>query len=358
MKRSLIVLLHAGYWALYVFLLLFILLAISANQYSGPPTFPGLVRMLFVSPFAAFTLGPALAGFYSFYFILFPKFLKQRKIPALVFVGLLFVFLCALATGAIMSALFSSRLLFFDGWSSAAGITIVMSSLALIHGAIALVIRGFVSWYGDIRVKEELNRKNFEMELALVRSQLNPHFLFNTINNIDVLIEKDAAKASAYLNKLSDIMRFMLYETKTGKIPLSKELAYIEKYIDLQKIRTSNPDYVSFEVSGDAGGFLTEPMLYIPFIENAFKHAENKKQEHAIRIRFSIEKEKIGFSCENHYTLPEQPSADPGGLGNELIRKRLGLLYPGKHTLDIVRANGIYKVALIVERDEDEMHHR
>ena len=143
-------------------------------------------------------------------------------------------------------------------------------------------------------------------------------------------------------------MRFMLYETKTEKIALSKELSYIEKYIDLQKIRTANPKYVNYSVEGDAGDFMIEPMLFIPFIENAFKHAENKKIENAINIRFSITKEQILFDCENHYSASSQRPPHHGGLGNGLIQKRLGLLYPGRHRLEMGAAAGIYKAKLIV----------
>ncbi len=107
--------------------------------------------------------------------------------------------------------------------------------IAAIHGGIALVIRGFITWYDEIKLKEELVNKSFEMELALIKSQINPHFLFNTINNIDVLISKDAGKASEYLNKLSDILRYMVYETKTEKIFLAKELNYIGKISRIAK---------------------------------------------------------------------------------------------------------------------------
>ena len=186
------------------------------------------------------------------------------------------------------------------------------------------------------------------MELELIKSQINPHFLFNTINNIDVLIAKDAARASAYLNKLSDIMRFMLYETKTEKITLDKELTYIEKYIDLQKIRTSNMNYVNYYVVGDSSNLMIAPMLFIPFIENAFKHTENKKVENAINIKIIIEKEMIIFDCENYYTKETQVKPDQSGLGNELIQKRLTLLYPNKHTLEIINKNNTYKVKLVL----------
>jgi len=186
------------------------------------------------------------------------------------------------------------------------------------------------------------------MELALVKSQINPHFLFNTLNNIDVLIQQDAIKASVYLNKLSDIMRFMLYETKTERIELSKELTYIEKYIELQKIRTSNLNYVNYAVEGNTDGLLIAPMLFIPFIENAFKHAENKKMENAINIRIVIKHDRIEFKCENNYSDDNQINHDESGLGNELIQKRLELLYPKKHKLEITNSDNTYKVNLIL----------
>jgi two-component system, LytTR family, sensor kinase len=229
-----------------------------------------------------------------------------------------------------------------------------LAIVALVNGILALVMRGFITWYGDIRLKEELNRRNVEMELALIKSQLSPHFLFNTLNNIDVLIGKDADRASDYLKKLSDMLRFMLYETKTAQIPIARELGYIEKYIELQRIRTSNPDAIDYIVEGQPGGLMVEPMLFIPFIENAFKHGQ-WRENHSIRVRFVLGAEKIVFNCENTYGSHDGAAvrggvldspAGLGGLGNALIRKRLLLLYPDRHTLNINAGNQLYQATL------------
>ena len=139
------------------------------------------------------------------------------------------------------------------------------------------------------------------MEMALIKSKLDPHLLFNTINNIDALILKDAVEASNYLNKLSDIMRFMLYETMAEKILLSQEIEYIEKYIALQKIRTANVNYVHFTVTGNIGNKFIAPMVFIPFIENAFKHTNNKKLENAITVNIIITDKTIQLVCENKF---------------------------------------------------------
>jgi two-component system LytT family sensor kinase len=288
-----------------------------------------------------FAFLPGFITFYLFYTTLFTRFLSKRKIGAFILWGL--------ATAAVATML-GETFMFFSfpqfNWilGTFAGMGLFMIYNALLNGILGLVMRGFINWYGNIRIMEDLNKKNYEMELALVKSQINPHFLFNTINNIDVLILKDPPKASAYLNKLSDMMRFMLYETKTEKVPLRKELDYIEKYIELQKIRTSNLNYINYEVKGNTNGLMIEPMLFIPFIENAFKHAENKNVENAIVINFAIEEYKITFECNNKYVKQGQEKPDHSGIGNELIRKRLKLLYPENHLLEIKDKDQEYSV--------------
>jgi LytS/YehU family sensor histidine kinase len=186
------------------------------------------------------------------------------------------------------------------------------------------------------------------MEMALIKSQLDPHLLFNTINNIDALILKDPIEASDYLNKLSDIIRFMLYETKPDKILLSQEIEYIEKYIALQKIRTANINYAHFSVTGSVGNKHIAPMIFIPFIENAFKHTHNKKLENAITINILISDETIKLVCENKFGSRPVVQKNNSGLGNELIQKRLNLIYPTKHTLEVNEQNELYSVNLTI----------
>lgn len=227
-----------------------------------------------------------------------------------------------------------------------------MAFIALISGVIAMVMRGFITWFEEIKIKTELQQKNTEMEMALVKSQLDPHFLFNTINNIDVLIIKNAEKASNYLNQLSDIMRFMLYETKTDEIFLCKEIEYIKKYIELQKIRTTNLSYVNFNLAGISNHKIIAPMIFIPFIENAFKHNNNKKLENAISININIEEEKINFECINKFDSTRKPKEESNGLGNNLIQKRLNLIYPNRHTLKVKNENNLYSVSLTIENDK------
>ncbi|MCW3103299.1 MAG: two-component system sensor protein no kinase domain [Bacteroidetes bacterium] len=347
MKKIVIAFLHLGYWFMYLFLLLMIMGMLIMPQLESGRSFQWEGLFYF---FSVFALIPGLLTFYSFYTFIFTRFLARKKIGQMIAYGLLTAILSALLGSLYFFIINHGHLVSFTEAHGIDYIFIaVMAFNALLNGILGLVMRGFITSYSDIRLKEELNKKNYETELALVKSQINPHFLFNTINNIDVLISRDPALASAYLNQLSDIMRFMLYEVKTEKIPLTKELTYIEKYIALQKIRSSNPDYVSYAVQGDSASLSIAPMLFIPFIENAFKHANNKKTENAITIRISIEKEKIIFECENRYSRDAEAMPDQSGIGNELIRKRLLLLYPGSHTLNVTDKDNSYKVNLLLE---------
>ena len=339
MKRLAIISLHVAYWLMYMFLIfLFLFISWLQSRHVLPRSvwqailyWPGLIMLIFM---------PAVS-FYVFYDVLFTRFLKTKRL------FLLFISGITVSAGTAMLGIVLVALLFAPQFPlqltfGKAIELLILSAICFVNGTLALVIKGFIGWYEDIRLKAALNQKNYEMELDLIKSQLNPHFLFNTLNNIDVLIQKDADLASTYLNQLSDILRFVLYEAKTPQIPITQELQYIDKYIQLQKIRTTHPEYISYTVEGKIGERLVEPMLFIPFIENAFKHAE-KKISNAISIRFTFTETEIIFLCENKYSKSLSPG---GGLGDSLIRRRLSLLYPGRHQLDISTIGNTYKAIL------------
>jgi len=347
LKKPFVILLHIGYWILYLLLILLFILFIEAGNIKtvsqGQLRIFGMLKIM-----SALTVAPGVIGFYSFYSVLFDRYLAKKRIVALCIAAIITSLIAGLM-GLVCTAIAGNHNIFTSSETNAAFfIGSFMTVLALIHGIIALVMKGFISWYGDIKVKEAMQQKNFETELALVKSQLSPHFLFNTINNIDVLIEKDAGKASAYLNKLSHIMRFMLYETKTELIPLQKEIAYIEKYIDLQKIRTSNQNFIQYSTEGNSNKWMIAPMLFIPFIENAFKHSVNKKTDAGIVIKLTANEQALEFFCDNYFGDLPAVNNDEGGLGNDLIEKRLQLLYPGKHQLLVNNENNIFKVHLTI----------
>lgn len=355
MKKTVVVLLHFGYWVLYLSMLVFILACLYVGTNLKHADL--LSDFRFETFFAAFATVPAICGFYAFYTVLFIQFLTRKKILLLSLFGILSAIISGVIGATAVSLLASFKIgpsIFNDGWSSATAIIGFMALVAALNGGMGLLLRGFIAWYEDLKTKEELAKKHFETELALVKSQIDPHFLFNTINNIDVLISKDAIKASLYLNKLSDIMRFMLYETKTEKIPLRKELDYVERYVELQKIRSSIPDYVNYESSIETDNIQIAPMVFIPFVENAFKHAEKTlKTSNAINIRVQAKQGNIRFDCTNKCHPDAPTSAEHSGLGNELIKKRLELLYPQRHSLNIEKSADTYSVKLVITQHEN-----
>ena len=345
MKKSLTILLHLGFWGCYLIVVLIIL----AVLYQGVPEDQMEARIengFTIIFFFAFV--PSMITFYVFYFVVFTKYIQQNKIILAIVYGLVTSVISAIIGYAMLTSIYGDNCRVEDTEVSYIAIILFISFIALVSGIIALVIKGFITWFEEIKLKDALKQKNQEMELALVKSQLDPHFLFNTINNIDVLILKDPTQASNYLNKLSNIMRFMLYETKADTILLSKEIEYIEKYIELQKIRTSNLLYVNFLVTGIPANKTIAPMVFIPFIENAFKHTNNKKIENAITIHIQIMDESINFLCKNKYNSTIKMEQESNGLGNELIQKRLNLIYPEKHTLEVVNENDLYCVNLTI----------
>ncbi|HRD56732.1 MAG TPA: histidine kinase [Ferruginibacter sp.] len=348
MKKSFIIFLNIGYWILYLLLLSMFLAMLTAGAAKTSSDKSDLIFNFF-KLMSIMTVLPGVLSFYIFYHYIFNHFLSKRKIGLSIVAGLITTFICGTLAFAGLNLLNKGLLFKYNGWKEVLLMIAFMSILCMIHGIIALIIKGFIKWYEEIKLKEMLQQKNFETELALVKSQLNPHFLFNSINNIDVLIEKDSAKASIYLNNLSDMMRFILYETKTDKIPLHTELAYIKKYIELQKLRTANSSFIHYKLNGNIGHQKIAPMLFVPFIENAFKHAVDKRMQKAIEITINIMGNKIDFFCKNSFSSVPIEKLEEGGLGNELIVKRLELLYHDRHTLKLLKGNEEYTVALQID---------
>jgi len=344
MRKILLISLQTVYWAFFLFVVLMLISASWPDD--GSKTMAHVLRRIFFSPVSLLYIYPSFAGFYVFYFAVFAYFIRNDKRRALLY-GLLFSILLSSAVWTIR--LYGAFEGVYPGFFI--GVVFLVGALIFANGVMALMIRGFVKWLHDLKLNEALKEQRYQAEIELLKSKINPHFLFNTINNIDMLISRDPAKASQYLNGLSDIMRFMLYETKGERIPLAKELGYIEKYIELQRIRSSNAAYVTYHVSGDSKPLLIAPMLFIPFIENAFKHAESKKSEQTIVISIAIDQNTITFKCSNRYSALTLNELYAGGLGNELIKKRLQLLYPARHVLDITDENSLYTVKLMITTD-------
>ena len=205
--------------------------------------------------------------------------------------------------------------------------------------------------------KEQLEKQAVEAELYYLRSQINPHFLFNTLNNIHTLVYKQAATAPEAVLRLASLMRYMIYESNAHMVPLSREMTYLQDYISLQQLRYKKAPVVNLEVAGDTDACSIAPLLFIHFLENAYKHSPARLEPGDIEIKLEIKGNTLIFSSENPVIRKQAPSLDePGGIGLPNIRKRLALLYPGTHTLAISSTGDRYTVTLKIN-DLDTQHH-
>ncbi len=198
------------------------------------------------------------------------------------------------------------------------------------------------------KLKHAKNEERLQSELAFLRSQISPHFIFNVLNSIVYLIRSKSEQAEAVTIKLSELMRYMLYESANAQIPLEKELGYLNNYIALQKLRFEDDIAVNFRVDGAATSQIIEPMLMIPFVENAFKHGVGMVENPVIDIDLSISESKMGFSVKNK-VAPETAfqKDESAGIGLKNVRRRLELLYPDAHHLEIkTDADGWFLVQL------------
>jgi two-component system, LytTR family, sensor kinase len=226
-------------------------------------------------------------------------------------------------------------------------------SQIFLWGTIGCLFSIFIDWFKKRDKILMLEKQNFESNLALLRNQINPHFLFNTLHNIDALIMDNQEKASKALIKLSDIMRYMLQETLLNHVSLKKELDYIENYISLERLRIKNPEFVKFSINGDYEAIIVAPMLFLPFIENAFKHSVDSDLENGVIIIFNINKNIITFSCDNKYNKADSEKDNTHGIGLETVKKRLELIYPGKHKLKINKNDSSFNVELKIDVNEN-----
>jgi len=226
------------------------------------------------------------------------------------------------------------------------------------HILISILISGFSIGLGVMeklkqneKNQKELEKEKLNSELAFLKNQVSPHFFFNTLNNIYSLIGIDGPTAQDSVLKLSKLMRYLLYESEHGETLMSHEIDFMNNYIDLMKLRISPRVNVQIDFPKDFSDFSIPPLLFIPFIENAFKHGISYSEASYIQIRMRIENEKIHFFSENSIGKANQNGETTySGIGLENVKKRLNLLFEGKHDLNITQNDKIYSVRLSINK--------
>lgn len=185
-------------------------------------------------------------------------------------------------------------------------------------------------------------------ELIALKLQISPHFLFNTLNNLRWLARQKADETEEAIQRLSEMMRYMIYQVDNGPVSLEKEIEYMEHYIELQKMRLSDNNRLNFVVSADDRQVFIEPLLFIHLVENAFKHGLHAEEEAQIDIYLTFNQGRLHFQTRNRIFLPDLPTTD-SGIGIQNIERRLALHYPGRHQLRIYHQAGLFCVDLTIE---------
>lgn len=212
-----------------------------------------------------------------------------------------------------------------------------------------ILVGGKFAWDASRKQQELDQLKSLvkESELQFLKSQINPHFLFNNLNNLYAYALENSPKTPSIILELSSVLRYMLYDCKEDFVPLSKELVHLENFTRLNELQIEDRGELYFDVQGTIGNEQIAPLILSVFVENAFKHSASSLTE-AIRIdvRVKIDDGQLHFECSNTFGVNSNTDQLTNGIGLQNVRKRLQLLYPLAHSLDIQQENGVYKVLL------------
>lgn len=338
---------HSIFWVFSILFFLFIMY-ISANNSFEKFTFLKFFDIVVTNIIFAIPI-------YINLYVLLPFLFKRRKY----FIYLLSVVLIIFLTAAL--------LIYIDDvfFAKPEGREVTQNYInALIGSSIFIFlyvgVTSFIKFMRDwVKLQElslrvnEMEKQNLSAELKSLKEQINPHFLFNTLNNLYSLSLDKSEKTSEMILKLSDLMRYILYECSDSYVPVEKEVDFIKNYLELEKLRQNEETNVELDIIGRLDNKNVAPLLLIPFIENAFKHGHNNQNKNSfVKIIIDFSKEGyLQFSSSNSKTAIQAPLSNYKGIGIENAKKRLELLYPKKHKLIITNNENQFDVnlSLIIE---------
>jgi two-component system LytT family sensor kinase len=333
MNRIIKIILHLFYWMVFC-----LFTGIIGYRLSGGFEFISQNIFSFL-----YNLAWAAVQFYAFYFFFYLFIEKQRYTAYFVlslFVSVGVSFILTILYKFLFNIHINYRLIEF----------VPQMFGTFIIGQTGSLLRGFIHWFEDIQRKQEMEKIVLQNELDTLNAQLNPHFLFNTLNNIDSLIHSNSEKASESLVTLSEIMRYMLYDARKPNVPLMNEVNHYKNIIKLQSLRFKNPELVSFDVEIQNETVEIAPLLFLPFIENTFKYATFEEVGATIEMSLKSDGKNVKFNCRNHFRKND-PSMNTktGGIGLSNLKRRLELLYKGRYALKINDENSFFIAQLTIE---------
>lgn len=280
--------------------------------------------------------------FYGNAFYLYPKWYNRR-----------YWWLYLLSIGALVFLSFALKWNVMHSWFPE--VLEHIGAMPLVFGTsflfliLSIVYRRIIDRIRFEKEQREKEAARLATELKFLRSQISPHFLFNVLTNFVSLARKKSDKLEPALHMLSDLMRYMLYDSSGEKVALQKEVGYLQSYIELQKLRFGDEVEISthIDTGNDEAGIRIEPMLLIPFVENAFKHGVGMIPDPRIIVNLRVDKGILVFEVQNQFDRQQDTSKDESsGIGLNNVRMRLDLLYPGRYELEIRDENNLFHTIL------------
>ena len=272
-----------------------------------------------------------LITFYGAYFMVFTNVFRYPKFKSL---GIASVFMIT----NIVFRVYVSRYVFLfvevETWLDKYNSVWLQTLFVITYTGLSFLVRFTIHWFYDQQIKNRLINENQAGELALLRAQINPHFLFNTLNNIYSLALQNSKDTAVSIARLSEIMRYMLKEPETEKVPLDKEIEYLKSFIELHKLRFKHEDFIEFRLDGDLSGNKIAPMILIHFVENAFKHGTKQAESPGIVIKLSVKEKVLKMNVVNFCKdNSSEAEGDSNGIGINNVKRRLELIYSGRYKL-------------------------
>lgn len=301
---------------------------------------------------------------YSLMYFVIPKYLLKQKYWHTAVSTIICFLLTAVIAAAIGILIIDPLRIYVLGGEYASSlyrkgaVSVHLALLAglrggLTVGGIAAAIKLMKYWYVKEQRNLQLQKENAESQLQLLKAQVHPHFLFNTLNNIYSYTQNTSPVASQLVTRLSDLLRFVLYETRQPLVPLAKELKLIQDYIELEKIRYGNKLELNIQLPEKTNDLYIAPLLLLPLIENCFKHGtSNVLDQPWISLHIDIFDNQMQMKLLNGKTNEVRESLNSTGIGIQNVRKRLELLYPGKHDFSITNDEEVFIVNLKIELEQ------
>lgn len=283
--------------------------------------------------------------FYSNTFILIPKILGSKKIIYYLTLVTLSIILISFASGYLQFFFNPDYIKKPESFRRAINTGIISSIMAWV---ISSGMKVTSEWFRNQQLMKSVENEKLIAELNFLKSQVNPHFLFNALNNIYALENKKSPDTGFAILKLSELVRYMLYETSHDYVSLEKEIDYLVNYIELQKLSLNKEVKVDFKAEGDLLNKKIEPMLLIPLVENVFKHGISYKSFAPVFILLKVSGNKLELITQNALLENKQNEKSSYGIGLVNLKKRLSLLYPGNHEFKILKENEKFIVHLSI----------